>query len=207
MLLPHEDVCCWWSHRLAQGAAGTVGVPGHPTSRQGQGRGICFSFPRKHKQLHTCVWRHPADTTSPTTLLVLFLLWLLFKDSMGTSPWWATPAKWDTSFCFMPMERRGVQLGCWWDKSSGLCPQPGTTTQRVLVQWIWKGSPRTGWGPAPGGSEMLTAYSLASVFLISVFTNLTHTRTQMLFLTSENKFVGNFFLLAKSCGEMTSYID
>lgn len=67
--------------------------------------------------------------------------------------------------------------------------------------------PPPGWGPAPGVSEILTAYTLTSVFLISVFTNLTHTHTQMLFLTSENKLVRNFFLLAKSCSEMTSYID
>lgn len=68
-----------------------------------------------------------------------------------------------------------------------------------------KPAPLPSWGPAPGGSEVQTAYTLASVFLISVFTDLTH--THILFLTSKNKLVGILFLLATSCGEMTSYID
>lgn len=36
-------------------------------------------------------------------------------------------------------------------------------------------------GPAPGGPEMLKAHTLASVFLISVFTNLAHTYTNAIF--------------------------
>lgn len=63
----------------------------------------------------------------------------------------------------------------------------------MLVQGKGKSAPPPSWGPAPGGSEVQTAYTLASVFLISVSTDLTYTHTYMLFLTSKNKLVGFFF--------------
>lgn len=123
--------------------------------------------------------------------VVTFLLWLIFKDLEGTCPCWATPVKWYMSLCFVPMERRGVQLRDWWDKPS--VPDPITLNKGCLSKEKENQRPPPSWGPAPGGSEVRTAYTLASVFLISVSTDLTYTHTYMLFLTSKNKLVGFFF--------------
>lgn len=158
--------------------------PGHPgVQRAGSG---CQGTPQagRGKQRHLLLLPQGPQVTAhlrmgtshcatiPTNLVVLSLLWLLFKDPMGPCPWWAIPAC--ASFPWREEER---SWGGWRDKPSALHPWSSPTKQRVLVQRKRKAALLPSWGPAPGGSEMLTAYTLASVFLISVFTNLTHTHT------------------------------
>lgn len=102
--------------QLLQHAACRSGCQGTPQESRGKAvLLLCGSQVTAHLHMQTPHW-HCAAT--PTTLVVTFLLWLIFKDSVGTCPCWATPVKWYMSLCFVPMERRGVQLGDWRDKPS-----------------------------------------------------------------------------------------
>lgn len=75
-------------------------------------------------------------------------------------------------------EKRGATGGL---AGQVLCPWSNPTKQRVLVQGKGKSAHPPSAGPAPGGSEVQIAYTLASIFLISVFTDLTYTHTHAIF--------------------------
>lgn len=84
-----------------------------------------------------------------------------------------TPVKWYMSFCFLPMERRGVQLGDWLDKPS--VPDPIPLNKECLSKQ------KENQPPTQLGTSSRWLRSANSIypcfFLIPVFTDLTHTHT------------------------------
>lgn len=205
-----------YSHRKILAAGGAMGLPQlllHAACRSGcqgtpqvsRGKAVLLLYRSQviaHLHMQTPHW-HCA--TTPTTLIVIFLLWLIFKDSVGTFLCWATPVKWYMSLCFVPMERRGVQLGDWQDKPS--VPDPIPLNKGCLSKEK-ETEPLTQLGTS--SRCLRSARSIYPCFCLSHFCfywSYIHIHTHMLFLTSKNKLVGFFFLLPTHYGEMMSYID
>lgn len=166
-------------------AACRVGVPGLPTSGQRQSCASALGIAHLHMQIP-----HWHCATTPTTLVVIFFLWVVFKDLVGTFPCWATPATWYMSLCFVPMERRGVQPGDWWHKPS--VPDPIPLNKGCLSK------EKENQPPHPAGDQLQVAQKCKqhTPLLLSfsfLFLLILHTHTHICyFLTSKNKLVGFF---------------
>lgn len=92
--------------------------------------------------------------------------------TLGTCPQWSISAlfPWREQECSWGLVGQALcsPSPTWSLQTKGACPKKR------------EGNPPSQ-GPAPGGPEMLKAHTLASVFLISVFTNLAHTYTNAIF--------------------------
>lgn len=169
VLFPQEDM---GQPQLLLHAECRTGVPEYRTSGQGPSCASALGVTSDCTPAHA---PHQHCATTPTIMVVIFLLWLIFKDSAGTFPCWPTPVKWYMSLCFVPMERRGVQLGDWWEQV--LCPWSNPTKQRMLVQGKGKSAPH------PAGDQLQVAQkckqhiTLLLSFSFLFFTDLTHTHT------------------------------